>query len=63
MVYLSIEIPLDIGFGLTGLLPMYCVYLKFNTIKIVLSLYKTIFLIFKNHVYFIVTSIALKTLT
>ena len=26
MVYHSDEIPLDIGFSLAGLLPMYCVY-------------------------------------
>ena len=31
------EIPLDIGFSLTGLLPMHCVYCNFDTIKIALS--------------------------
>ena len=58
MVYHSDEIPLDIGFSLAGLLPMYCVYLNFDTIKIVLSLYKATFPIFKNHAHFSVTSIA-----
>ena len=59
MVYHSDEIPLDIGFSLTGLLPMYCVYLNFDTIKIVLSWYKATFPIFKKHTYFSVTPIAL----
>ena len=59
MVYHSDEMPLDIGFSLTGLLPMHCVYLNFDTIKVVLSWYKAIFLIFKNRAYFSVTSIAL----
>ena len=59
MVYHSDEIPLDIGFSLAGLLPMHCVYWNFDTIKIVLSWYKATFPIFKNHAYFIVTSIAL----
>ena len=59
MVYLSDEIPLDIGFSLTGLLPMHCVYWNCDTIKIVLFWYKAIFLIFKNRAYFSVTSIAL----
>ena len=59
MVYHSDEIPLDIGFSLTGLLPMYCVYWNFDIIKIVLSWYKPTFPIFKNRVYFSVTSIAL----
>ena len=57
MVYHSDEIPLDIGFSLTGLLPMHCVYWNFDTIKIVLSWYKAYFLIFKNRAYFSVTSI------
>ena len=59
MVYNSDEKPLDIGLSLTGLLPMHCVYLNFDTIKIVLSWYKAIFPIFKNRAYFSVTSIAL----
>ena len=59
MVYHSDDIPLDIGFSLTGLLPMHCVYWNFDTIKIVLSRYKATFLIFKNRAYFSVTSIAL----
>ena len=37
MVHHTDEIPLDIGFGLTGLLSIYCVYFNFDTIKIVLS--------------------------
>ena len=37
MVYNSDEILLDIGFSLTGLLTMHCVYRNFDTIKIVLS--------------------------
>ena len=59
MVYHLDEIPLDIGFSLAGLLPMHCVYLNFDTIKIVLSRYKATFPIFKYHAYFSVTSIAL----
>ena len=59
MVYHSDEIPQDIGYSLTGLLPMHCVYSNFDTIKIVFSLYKATFPIFKNHAYFSVTSIAL----
>ena len=59
MAYYSDEIPLDIGFSLSGLLPMDCVYWNFDTIKIVLSWYKAIFLIFKSHVYLSVTSIVL----
>ena len=59
MVYHSDEILLDIGFSLTGLLPMQCVYRNFDTIKIVLSWYKATFPIFKNRVHFSVTSIAL----
>ena len=59
MVYLSIEIPLDIGFSLIGLLPMHCVYFNFDTIKIALSWYKAKMLIFKNRAYLSVTSIAL----
>ena len=58
MVYHSDEIPLDIGFSLTGLLPINCVYWNFDTIKIALSWYKGIFLIFKNRANFSVTSIA-----
>ena len=59
MVYHSDEIPLDIGYSLTGLLPMHCVYLNFDTIKVVLSWYKATLPIFKNHAYFSATSIAL----
>ena len=59
MVYHSDEIPLDIGFSLTGLLPMHYVNRNCDTIKIVLFWYKAIFLIFKNRAYFSVTSIAL----
>ena len=60
MVYHSDEIPLDIGFSLTGLLlPMHCVYWNFDIIKIVLSWYKATFQIFKNRAYVSVTSIAL----
>ena len=59
MVYHSDEIPLDIGFSLTGLLPMHCIYWNFDTIKIVISWYKATILIFKNLAYFSVTSIAL----
>ena len=59
MVYHSDEIPLDIGFSLTGLLPMHCVYWNCDTIKFVLFWYKAIFLILKNRAEFSVTSIAL----
>ena len=59
MVYHSDEIPLDIGFSLTGLLPMHCVYWNFDTIKIVLSWNKATVSIFKNSAYFSVTAIAL----
>ena len=59
MVYHSDEIPLDIGFSLTGPLPMHCVYWNFDRIKIVLSWYKATFPIFKNRAYFNVMSIAL----
>ena len=59
MVYHSDEIPLDIGFSLTGLLPMHCVYWNCDTIKMVLFWYKAILLIFKNRAYLSVTSIAL----
>ena len=59
MVYHQDEIPLDIGFSFTALLPMYCVYWNFDTIKIVLSWYKATFPIFKNCAYFSVKSIAL----
>ena len=59
MVYLLDEIPLDIGFRLTCLLPMHCVNWNFNTIKIVLSWYKAKMTIFKNRAYFSATSIAI----
>ena len=59
MVYHSDEMSLDIGFSLTGLLPMHCVYWNFDTIKIVLSWYKATFPISKNRAYFRVASIAL----
>ena len=59
MVYHSDEIPLYIGFSLTGLLPMHCVYWNFDTIKIDLSWYKATFPISKNHAYFSVMSVAL----
>ena len=59
MAYHSDEIPLVIGFSLTGLLPMHVVYTNSNTIKIVLSWHKTKMLIFNNHAYFSVTSFAL----
>ena len=59
MVFHSDEIPPDIGFSLTGLLPMHCAYWNFDTIKIVLSSYKATFLIFNNRAYLSVTSIAL----
>ena len=38
---------------------MHCVYWNFDTIKIVLSWYKTTFPIFKNRAHFSITSIAL----
>ena len=59
MVYHSDEIPLDIGFSLTGLLPMHCVFRNFDVIKIALSWYKATFPIFKDHAYLSVMSIAL----
>ena len=59
MVYHSDEIPLDIGFSLTDLLPMHFVYWNFDTIKIVLSWFKAYFPIFKDGAYFSVTAIAL----
>ena len=59
MVYHSDEIPLDIGFSLTGLPPMHSVYRNFDIIKIILSWYKATFPIFKNRAYFSVMSIAL----
>ena len=59
MVYHSDEIPLFIGFSLTGLLPMHCVYWNFDTIKIVFSWYKATYPISKNSAYYSVTSIAL----
>ena len=59
MVYHSDEILQDIGFSLTGLLPMHCVYWNFDTIKIVLSWYKATFPIFESRAYFSATSIAL----
>ena len=46
------------GFSLTGLLPMHCMYGNFDTIKIVVSWYKATILIFKNRAYFSATSIA-----
>ena len=51
MVYHLDEILPDIGFSLTGLLPMHFVYWNFDTIKIVLSWYKTTFPIFKNRAH------------
>ena len=59
MVYHSDEISIYIGYSLTGLLAMHCMYWNFDAIKIVLSWYKAKFLIFKNRAYFSVTSIAL----
>ena len=59
MVYHSYEITLDIGYSLTGLPPMHCVYWNFDAIKIVFSRYKANFPIFKNHASFSVTYIAL----
>ena len=59
MIYHPDEILLDIGFGLTGLLPMLCVYWNFDAIKIVLSWYKITFPIFKNRAHFSITSISL----
>ena len=59
MVYHSDEKILDIGFSLTGLLPMHCVYRNCDTIKIFLSWYKATFPIFKNRAHFSVTPIAL----
>ena len=58
MVYHADEIPLDIGFSLTGLLPMHCVYWNCGIIKIVLFWYKAIYQIFKNRAYFSVTYVA-----
>ena len=63
MVYHLDEKPLDIGYSLTGLLPIHCVYLNFDTIKIVLSWYKATFPIFKNHAYFSAASIDLNDVT
>ena len=62
MVYHSDENPLDIGYNLTGLLPLYCMYCNLDTNKIVLSWYKATFPIFKNRVYFSATSIAVNDL-
>ena len=59
MVCHSDEIPLDIGFSLTGLLLMHCVYWNFDTIKTALSWHKATFPIFKNQAYFSVTFLAL----
>ena len=59
MVYHTDEIPLDIGFRLIDLLSMHCVNGNCDTIKIVLSWYKAIFLIFKNRAYFSAAFIAL----
>ena len=52
MIYHSDEVPIDVGFSLTGLLPIHC----FDTINLVLSRSKAIFLIFKSRAYFSVTS-------
>ena len=46
MVTRSDELPLDIGFSLTGQLPMHRMYWNFDTIKIVLSWYKATIPIF-----------------
>ena len=59
MVYHSDQIHLDVGFSLTGLLPMHCEYRNFDTLKFILSWYKATFPNFKNRAYFSVTSIAL----
>ena len=59
MVYHSDEILLDIGFSLTGLLPVHCMYWNFDTIRIILSWYIATIPIFKNHADVSVTSIAL----
>ena len=59
MVFYLDKIPLHIGFSITDLLPMHCVYWNFDTIKIVLSWYKAKFPIFKNRAYFSVTAISL----
>ena len=59
MVYHSDELLRDIGFSLTSLLPMHCVYRNFDTIKIIVSWYKATFPIFKNRAHFSATSIAL----
>ena len=59
MICHSDEITLYIGFSLTGLLPMQCLYWNFDITKIVISWYKATFPIFKNRAYFSVTPIAL----
>ena len=58
MTYHSDELPLDIGYSLTGLLSMQCVYWNFDTIKIYLSWNKATFPIFKSRAYLSVWSIA-----
>ena len=59
MAYYSDEIPIDIVFSLTGLLPMHCAYSNFDTIKIVLSRSKAKIPTFNNLAYFSVTFLAL----
>ena len=58
MVYHSDEIPLDIGFSLTGLLPMHCIETSIQS-KLSFSSYKATFPISKNRAYFRVMYIAL----
>ena len=48
MTYQSDELPLNIGYSLTGLLSMHCVYWNFDSIKIDLSWNKATFPIFKS---------------
>ena len=59
MVFHSDEKPLDIGFSLTGLLPIHCMYWNIDTIKVIISWYIATIPIFKRHEDFSVTSIAL----
>ena len=59
MAYHFEEITLDIGFSLTGLLPMHVLYSNFDTIKIVLSCHKAKLPIFNNRAHFNVTPLAL----
>ena len=57
MIYHSDEIPLDIGFSLTGLLPMHCVSCRYyQTCPFLVQSHKSIF---KNRRCFSVTSIVL----